>query len=77
VKCGEIIEKGDPIFEIRDIFGNIKETIISVHRGTILGIWDDIVCYPNSELAVYLIENDIDAVLPWEYTEKDEEKKEE
>lgn len=77
VKCGEIVEKGDPIFEIRDIFGNIKETIIAVERGTILGMWDDVCCYPNSELAVYLVENTIDVVLPWEYEKKDEEEKKE
>ena len=76
-KCGEMIEKGDPIFEIRDVFGNIKETIISVHKGTILGIWNDIICYPNSELASYIIENDIDVILPWEYEKKDEEEKRE
>ncbi|MHA1198924.1 MAG: succinylglutamate desuccinylase/aspartoacylase family protein [Candidatus Heimdallarchaeaceae archaeon] len=75
VKCGEMIEKGDPLFEVRDIFGNIKETIVSVEKGSILGMWDDVCCYPNSDLAVYIINNEIDVVLPWEYEKKDEEEK--
>ncbi|MCE7747654.1 MAG: succinylglutamate desuccinylase/aspartoacylase family protein [Candidatus Heimdallarchaeota archaeon] len=75
VKAGEIVEKGIPIFEVRDIFGKIKETIVAPDYGTILGIWDDIRCYPNQEIAVFLIDNTIDLVLPWEY-EKKEEKKE-
>ena len=75
VKSGELVEKDSPIFEIRDIFGNVKEIITAVEKGTILGMWDDIRCYPNSELASFLIENKIDVVLPWEYEIKEEKEK--
>ena len=75
VKAGEIVEKGIPIFEVRDIFGKIKETIVAPDYGAIIGMWDDIRCYPNQEIAVFLVDNTIDLILPWEY-EKKEEKKE-
>jgi len=74
VGIGEIVEKGQPIIEIRDIFGKVKETIIAQERGAILGVWDGVKCYPNSEIGVFLIKNDIDAIMPWEYEEKEEKK---
>ena len=76
VRIGEKVEKDSPIIEIRDIFGKVKETITAPEEGTLLAVWDDIRCYPNSQIGTYLIKNTIDVVMPWEY-EKKEEKKEE
>jgi len=76
VKIGEIVEKDTPLIEIRDIFGKEKETIVAPEYGNLLAVWDDIRCYPNSQIGTFLIKNVIDVVLPWEY-EKKEEKKEE
>ena len=75
VRIGEKVEKDSPIIEIRDIFGKVKETITAPEEGTLLAVWDDIRCYPNSQIGTYLIKNTIDVVMPWEY-EKKEEKKE-
>ena len=74
IKAGEVVEKDTPIFEVRDIFGKIKETILAPGYGTILGMWDDIRCYPNQEIAVFLVDNTIDVILPWEYEKKEEKK---
>ena len=74
IKAGEVVEKDTPIFEVRDIFGKIKETILALGYGTILGMWDDIRCYPNQEIAVFLVDNTIDVILPWEYEKKEEKK---
>ena len=76
VEIGEIVEKDTPIIEIRDIFGNKKETIDAPEYGNLLAVWDDIRCYPNSQIGTYLIKNTIDVVLPWEYEKKKEEKEE-
>jgi predicted deacylase len=75
VEIGEIVEKDQPIIEIRDVFGKVKEIITAPERGAVLAVWDDVKCYPNSEIGVFLIKNDIDVIMPWEY-EKKEEKKE-
>ena len=74
VDIGTIVEKDQPIIEIRDVFGKVKETIVAPDRGAILAIWDDVKCYPNSEIGVFLVKNDIDVVMPWEYEKKEEKK---
>lgn len=76
VKIGRIIDQNTPIIEIRDVFGNVKETIISPAYGILLAVWDDIRCYTNRLIGTYLVKNTVDVVIPWEY-EKKEEKKEE
>ncbi|MHA1829712.1 MAG: succinylglutamate desuccinylase/aspartoacylase family protein [Candidatus Heimdallarchaeaceae archaeon] len=73
-KAGEIVEKGEPILVVHDIFGNVKETIVAPERGTILAFYDDIRCYPNHEIASFLIKNTLDVVFPWEYEKKEETK---
>ncbi len=74
IKAGKVVEKDTPIFEVRDIFGKVKETILAPGYGTILGMWDDIRCYPNQEIGVFIVDNTIPLVLPWEYEKKEEKK---
>jgi predicted deacylase len=76
VKHGEIVQKDEPIAVVHDIFGEIKETILAPDYGTIMAFYDDIRCYPNSEIASFLVENTVDVICPWEYEEKEEKKEE-
>jgi predicted deacylase len=76
VDIGEIVEKNQPIIEIRDVFGKVKDTITAPERGALLAVWDDVKCYPNSEIGVFLIKNDLSVIMPWEYEEKEEKKEE-
>ena len=43
--------------------------------GAVLAFYDDIGCYPNSELATFIVENKVILICPWNYDEKKEEKK--
>ena len=42
--------------------------------GTVLAFYDEIGCYPNSELATFIVENKVILICPWNYDEKKEEK---
>ncbi len=74
VKEGKLVEKGEPIIEIRNIFGETKEIIKAPEDGAVLAFYDDIGCYPNSELASFIVENKVILICPWNYDEKKEEK---
>ncbi len=76
VNIGEIVEKNQPIIEIRDVFGKVKDTITAPERGALLAVWDDVKCYPNEEIGVFLIKNDLGVIMPWEYEEKEEKNEE-
>ena len=75
VKAGEIVNQGEPIAVVHNIFGEVKETIIAPERGTILAFYDDVRCYINKTIASFLIKNTVEVVLPWEYEKKKEKEK--
>ena len=77
VKVGELVTKGQEIISIHNVFGETIEKIEAPEDGTVLAFFSDTRCYPNRELAVYLIENKIDLIFPWEYEKKEEEKTDE
>jgi len=73
VKPGETVKKGTPIIEVRNIFGETKEIIKAPENGAVLAFWGDIKAYINSQLATFLVKNNLDYVFPWEYTRKEKE----
>ena len=73
VEPGVIVEKDEAIIEVRSIFGETKEVIRAPERGAVLAFWGDIRCYKNSEVATFLVENNLDFIFPWEYTKKEKE----
>lgn len=70
VAPGELVQKGQTIVEIRDVFGNVKDTICASEEGVVLAYWNDIKCYTNSYIGMFLVKNDLDTVFPWEFTKK-------
>lgn len=79
VKPGELVAKEQEIISVHNIFGETIEKIKAPEKGIVLAFFSDTRCYPNRPLAVFLIENKLEYIFPWEYEkkeEKDEEKKE-
>ena len=67
VEPGEIVQKGDPIAEIRDIWGRpVGEKIVrSEYDGWIMGHAHGIVHYPGKAISGMGIRDDLPTVLPY------------
>lgn len=67
VEPGDTVKPGDPIAEIRDIWGRpIAEKVFhSEYEGYILGRCHGIVHYPGTELFGMAIKDDLPAVMPY------------
>jgi predicted deacylase len=67
VESGEIVKKGDPIAEIRDIWGRpIAEKILrSDCDGWIMGRTHGILHYPGTEICGMGVHDDLPTVLPY------------
>jgi uncharacterized protein len=66
VEPGDIVKKGDPIAEVRDIWGRpIAEKILrSEHDGWIMGRSHGILRYPGTEVCGMGVRDDLPTVLP-------------
>lgn len=67
VEPGTIVEKGDPIAEVRDIWGRpVAEKILrSEYDGWIMGHSHGIVHYPGKAISGMGVRDDIPTVLPY------------
>ena len=67
VEPGDIVRKGDPIAEVRDIWGRpIGEKILrSEYDGWIIGRTHGIVYYPGTEVVGMAIKDDLPTVQPY------------
>jgi uncharacterized protein len=67
VEAGDLVKKGDPIAEIRDVWGRpIGEKILrSEYDGWIIGRTHGIVYYPGTEVVGMAIKDDLPTVQPY------------
>jgi predicted deacylase len=67
VEPGDLVKKGDPVAEIRDVWGRpIGEKILrSEHDGWIIGRTHGIVYYPGTEVVGMAIKDDLPTVQPY------------
>ena len=47
VKPGDLIENGQPVAKVYNAFGKLLETVVSAHRGIVLGHSDSSVAFPG------------------------------
>jgi hypothetical protein len=67
VDAGDMVKKGDPIAELRDIWGRpVGEKILrSEYDGWIMGRTHGIVRYPGAEICGMGVRDDLPTVLPY------------
>jgi hypothetical protein len=67
VEPGDLVKKGDPIAEIRDIWGRpiAEKALRSEHDGWIMGLTHGIVYYPGAEVCGMAIRDDLPTVQPY------------
>jgi|GEM_PF-5852782 len=51
---GHLITKGEPIFEIFNLEGDVVETILMPENGYLISFEDEAVVYPKRQIAVYI-----------------------
>jgi predicted deacylase len=67
VRPGELLRAGDPVAEIRDIYGRpIGEGVVrTAHDGWVIGFQHGIVTYPNMPIAAMAVRDDEPLVAPY------------
>ena len=67
VDAGDIVKKGDPIAELRDIWGRPagEKILRSEYDGWIMGRLHGIVHYADAEVCGMGVRDDLPAVLPY------------
>jgi uncharacterized protein len=67
VEPGDIVKKGDPIAEVRDIWGRpvAEKTLHAESDGWIMGHTHGIVHYPGTEISGMAVPDDLPTVMPY------------